>query len=256
MDMSRRHHDQIKSDTDIQRSIAWRVRSGFYTSDEIVETVAGSIVHNQTQRPGEQDTNISLSQAKRVIRPLLALEWARQLEPQQSWPRDQPTIADKIAKAFSSLERNHGVLARMNFTCCATCGIEEISEDRDEDTRGYVFFHEQDMEAVAMDGGELSLVFGSFSKSDKKNCAVGEVIARSLRRAGLKVEWEREAGKRIRVVCGEWKKRASEDEEVEDVGDVDFNSECLSTGESESELESDGVDGLEVEGLELDAGME
>ncbi|KAL3448038.1 hypothetical protein BJX65DRAFT_307323 [Aspergillus insuetus] len=258
MEMSRRHQDHIQSETDIQRAIAWRVRSGFNTSDEIVETVAGSILHIKMQAQGsaEQDTNISLSQAKRVIRRLLALEWAPQLERQQSWPRDQPTISDKITKAFSSLERNHGILARMNFTCCATCGIEEISEDRDEDTRGYVFFHEQDMEGVVVGGGELSLVFGSFTRSDKKNRAVGEVIVRSLRRAGAKVEWEGEAGKRIRVLCGEWRRRLPEEEEVEDVGDVDFDSECLSSGESESEMESDGVDDLEVEELELDAGME
>ncbi|KAL3491055.1 hypothetical protein BJX62DRAFT_205778 [Aspergillus germanicus] len=144
----------------------------------------------------------------------------------------------------------------MNFTCCATCGVEEISEDRDEDTRGYVFFHEQDMEGVAMDGGELSLVFGSFTRSERKNRAVGEVIVRSLRRAGVKVEWDGEARKRIRVVCGEWRKRAGEDEEVEDVGDVDFDSECLSSRGSESEMGSDGVDDHEVEELELDAGME
>jgi Fe-S oxidoreductase len=144
----------------------------------------------------------------------------------------------------------------MNFTCCATCGAEEISEDRDEDTRGYVFFHEQDLEGVAVGGGELSLVFGSFSKSDKRNRAVGEIIARSLRRAGVKVEWEGEAGKRIRVVCGEWRRRTGEEEEVEDVGDVDFDSECVSSGESESEMESDGIDDHEVEELELEAMME
>ncbi|CEL04179.1 hypothetical protein ASPCAL05310 [Aspergillus calidoustus] len=254
MDMSRRHQDRSESDADIQRSIAWRVRSGFYTSDEIVEIVAQPLPHNQAQTSGQP--HITISQARRAIRPLLALEWARQVERQQSWPRDQPTICDKIDKAFSSLQRNHGILARMNFTCCATCGIGEIAEDRDEDTRGYVFFHEQDMEGVAMDGRELSLVFGSFSRSEKKNRAVGEVIVRSLRRVGVKVEWEGEASKRIRVVCGEWRRRVPEDEEVEDVGDGDFDSECLSSGESESEMESDGVDDLEVKELELEASME
>ncbi|KAJ0423522.1 hypothetical protein BJY00DRAFT_310178 [Aspergillus carlsbadensis] len=251
MDMSRRHQGKIESDADIQRSISWRVRSGFYTPDEIVETVAESVFYNQSQGHGKP--HVTLSEIKRAIRPVLAHEWARQLERQQSWPRDELTISERIAKAFSSLERNHGILARMNFTCCTTCGIDEVSEDRDDDTCGYVFFHEQDMEGVAMNGGELSLVFGSFTRSERKNCAVGEVIVRSLRRAGVRVEWEGDAGKRIRVLCGEWRRRVPAEEDAEDIGDGDFDSECVSSGESESGTESDGVSDLEVEELEFDA---
>ncbi|KAL2802874.1 hypothetical protein BJX63DRAFT_425737 [Aspergillus granulosus] len=152
-------------------SITWRVKSGFYTSDETIET------------------------------------------------------------AFSSLERNHSILARMNFTCCQTCGIDEISGDQDEDSRGYVFFHKQDTEGVTLNGEDLCLAFGSFKKSEKRNRAVGEVIVRSLKRGGLRVEWEGNMGRRITVHREEWRRRIGEDEEVEDVSDEDFNSEFLSSGE-------------------------
>ncbi|KAL2837467.1 hypothetical protein BJY01DRAFT_251427 [Aspergillus pseudoustus] len=233
----------MEIDADARRFITWRVRSGFYTSDEIVDTVAQWIVDEQPET--------TLSQAKRAIRPIVGLEWAGQLERQQSWPRDQPTISDKLSKAFASLERNHGILARMNLACCQTCGIAEISGDSDEDTRGYVFFHAQDTETVALEGGDLSLAFGSFTKSERRNRAIGDVTVKSLRRAGLSVEWDGDAAKRITVHCEQWRRRIGEDEEVQDVGDEDFDTECFSSDESDSALESVGISDVEAEEMGL-----
>ncbi|KAH7176144.1 hypothetical protein EDB81DRAFT_596947, partial [Dactylonectria macrodidyma] len=181
----------------------WRVRSGFYTSDEIVTTIAELIT--------DETLGITLRRAKRAVRLVVAAEWVAQLERQQAWP-PEPTISDKLAKAFSSLERNRKILARMNLTCCQTCGVEEISGDRDDDSRGYVFFHEQDTEGVIA-GGDLALAFGSFTKSEKKTRDVGDIIARSLRRAGLRVEWKQDTGRRIMVRCAEWRRRFEEDED-------------------------------------------
>ena len=44
--------------------------------------------------------------------------------------------------AFEELE-DQGITARMDFTCCGTCGSTEIWSEIEDDseTKGYVFFH-------------------------------------------------------------------------------------------------------------------
>lgn len=206
-----------------QRSISWRVRSGFYTSDEIIDLVVD-------QASTEQNT--LRSKAKRIIRPFLAAEWSAQLERQQAWPPGD-TISDKLTKAFECLERRHKIIARMNFTCCQTCGISEAFGEADEDdVTGYVFFHEQDTEYL-VDGGVLSLRFGSFTKSKRKNERVGNIIVKSLRSAGLRASCGNDVG--ILVEFEEWRRRLCEDEEVEDVADDDFDSDFVS--ESDGDME-------------------
>lgn len=225
-------------DPGAEESIAWRIRWGFYTSDEIVAAIAESITH-------EPSSGITLQTAKRAIRPVVVTEWQAQLEIQKSWPGES-TVSDKLTRAFSSLERNHNILARMNFTCCQTCGVAEPSGDRDDHTRGYGFIHEQDTEHV-VDGGDLCLTFGSFTKPDRKTRDVGGIIVRSLRRARLRVKWEMDPGKRTKVCCGEWRRGFQEDEEMKDVADDDFDSDCVRSGESESDPEPDTYLDLELD---------
>lgn len=143
----------------------------------------------------------------------------------------------------------------MNFTCCRTCGISEAYGEADaDDVNGYVFFHEQDTEDV-VEGGELRLRYGSFTKSKRKNEHVGDVIVKSLRRAGLRVSWANDGG--IVVECDEWRRRLCEDEDVEDVADDDFDSDCVSDDVDMEDMtdegfDSDCVSGLDGVGLESD----
>ncbi|KAK3192872.1 hypothetical protein K4F52_001229 [Lecanicillium sp. MT-2017a] len=211
-------NDQEALRADRRNDIRWRVQSGFYTADEIIHHFA---------------EGMTLSEAKKKVRSVVADEWAMQLEAQQTWPPG-PTVSDKVATAFDSLERNHKILARMNCACCNSCGIAELGEDRDSDTRGYVFFHEQTTESV-MDDGDLYLAYGSFSKSVRRNREVGETIVRSLRRAGLRVEWSGDEGRKILVRCGEWRRRLDGDDELEDIRDDSFDSDCMSSSEEEDE---------------------
>lgn len=238
MDPSHDHEQEeaFQLNIETKNSIIWRVRSGFYTCDEIVASTAESIA-DETQ-------GITPQRASRAVRAVVAAEWAAQLERQQAWPPDESTISEKLANAFSSLERNHKILARMNFTCCQTCGAQALSEDRDDDSRGYVFFHEQHTEGVVASsglggsgGGVLPLVYGSFTRSEKKTHEVGDIIVKSLRRAGLRPEWTRETGRVIKVRCDEWRRRLEGDEDLEDVADDDFDPDCVMMSSSESELE-------------------
>jgi hypothetical protein len=206
-----------------RHGIRWRVQSGLYNADEIIH----HFVEDLTL------TGMTLPEANKKVRSIVAEEWAAQLEAQQTWPLG-PTVSDKVATAFDSLERNHKILARMNCGCCNTCGIAELREDNDDDTRGYVFFHEQATESV-LDCGYLYLTFGSFSKSVRRNREVGGTIVRSLRRAGLRVEWSGDERGKILVRCGEWRRRLDDDDELEDILDDSFDSDCMSSSEEEDE---------------------
>ncbi|KAI9147565.1 hypothetical protein HJFPF1_12591 [Paramyrothecium foliicola] len=218
-------------------AISWKVRSGFYTSDEIVEEVVYNVSH---EFPGLPEKEV-----RRAVRCHVAAEWATQLERQRSWPATI-TSSDKVLKAFDSLERNHKILARLNFTCCQTCGIEELQEESEDDSHGYVFFHHQDTENV-VSTGNLHLCFGSFTKSERKNQQVGNTIVKSLRRAGLGVEWAGDTDRRIVVRCGEWRRKLREDEEVEDIEDDNFDPDDISSLESDADTEPDTYSDLNMD---------
>lgn len=214
----------MEVDADARRLITWQIKSGFFTADEIIETVEDYLIDSQPDK--------TPSQAQDAIRPIVEHEWTSQLERQKSWP-DEPTISEKLSKAFSSLERDHRILARMNFACCQRCGVSELSGESDEDTRGFVFFHAQDTETMA-EGGDVLLSFGSFTKSEERTRAVGDVIAKSLRRAGLSVEWEGDTKKRMVVHCDEWRRRIREDGEVDsDFSDGSDTAEPVRTSDDE-----------------------
>ncbi|KFY13682.1 hypothetical protein V492_03099 [Pseudogymnoascus sp. VKM F-4246] len=211
----------------LEYGIIWRVKSGFYTMDELVYQTSLSIDSN--------DTTVAHNKAREIIIP----HWEKQLLAQQSWSANERTVSDKLTQAFDSLERNHKILARMNFACCRTCAISELAGDCDEDeTRGYVFFHEQITEGLVK-GGNVDLYFGSFTRSERKNIDVGKRVVGSLRKAGLRVEWEGDPGQPIVVRCDEWRRRLQEDE---DYGDGDYDDGEWEEEEDEEEWEEDEED--------------
>lgn len=105
--------------------------------------------------------------------------------------------------AFDELE-DAGIVARENFACCARCGHGEIRAEMDEDSRGYVFFHQQRTEAAVRDG-LLYLYFGAGKSHDAVHVAQ-EVVGR-LRDEGLPVEWNGDADAAILVEPILWRKR-------------------------------------------------
>ena len=110
----------------------------------------------------------------------------------------------RLARAFAALAGDK-VLARMDFTCCQTCGHAEIHDERgparDED--GYAFFHQQDTERIA--DGRLHLAYGTFGPAVPAEAVAGRVVER-LRAAGLGVVWDGSASSRIEVAVGDWRR--------------------------------------------------
>ncbi|WP_432888615.1 DUF6891 domain-containing protein [Kribbella sp. CA-245084] len=136
--------------------------------------------------------------------------WHARLAEQQHWPAR--TDADNLGAAFAELEAA-GVVARMNFTCCQTCGSTEIFDERpaDRPSTGYVFFHSQDAERLADDAADLFLAYGAFDVPEAewpdRVTAVGHQIADVLRAHALPVTWNGSSNQRIQVGPLTWQRR-------------------------------------------------
>ncbi len=149
------------------------------------------------------------------------LHRARLLQ-QAEWADEQPRT--NLDSAFEELTEA-GIIARMNFTCCGTCGTAEIDEERDESRhwRGYVFFHQQDTETLVQEG-YVYLNYGIFAPegfdeeayeklsdedkqaiylADHKAVIEDDVVPR-LARHGLDVEWDGNHRTRILLRNAQW----------------------------------------------------
>ncbi|MDH6704351.1 hypothetical protein P3T27_001052 [Kitasatospora sp. MAA19] len=175
------------------------IRCGFQDPDEIAESLVEVL----------DDQGLTQEEAERIVAPL----WAERLAEQASWPAT--TDVDRLAAAFDALEEE-GVVAAMDFTCCAGCGYAEIGGEADEGSHGFVFFHQQDTEAAA-DGRGLMLRYGGFHTgeeaaevSERRTAEVGRAVVAALEAAGLPVEWDGSPHTAIRVTPLEWLNRLPE----------------------------------------------
>jgi hypothetical protein len=147
----------------------------------------------------EGDLGLVHSQARRIV----AAAWQERLAEQQTWP--ERTDADAAEEAFAALEAQN-IVARTDFTCCATCGHTEIGAEVGPDSLGYVFFHHQSTEGVVRDG-RLWLYFGACGPDREQDAVVGRKITDALAAAGLPVSWNGNGLSAIVVGPITWRKR-------------------------------------------------
>ena len=103
--------------------------------------------------------------------------------------KDAKKIARRIDEAFAAL-REHGFFAKANHTCCMSCGLAQIPEDKE---MAYVFYHMQDLENLK-DAGLCYLAWGG-NDGEK----LGHTICDTIRAVGLEVEWNGSESDRIAV---------------------------------------------------------
>ena len=103
--------------------------------------------------------------------------------------KDAKKIARRIDLAFAAL-RDKGFFAKANHTCCQSCGLADIPEDKE---MAYVFYHAQDAERLK-DDGVCYLAWGG-----KVGEKFGHTICDTIRSAGLEVDWNGSEHTRIAV---------------------------------------------------------
>ncbi|MGC5165328.1 DUF6891 domain-containing protein [Luteimicrobium sp. DT211] len=173
----------------------------------------------------------------RPSRTVASVRRARLAE-QESWAG--ASDHDRLVEAFRTLGEM-GIVGRMAFACCQTCGTAEIDDERTADPDawpeaypwrewGYTFFHEQDADRLATEPADLYLTFSTwrpapglapelltrarngdddarrevFRESDAR---VGQQVADAVRRVGLEVDWSGDPAQRIAVRVDRWRRR-------------------------------------------------
>ena len=113
---------------------------------------------------------------------------AAHVRDQAQWP--EMTDCDRLDAAFAELD-GLGILARQHYSCCGTCGSNDIRIELGEVTaaRGFTFFHIQDTEHAV--GGEfLYLSYGSATADRTDAVAIGREVVDTLSRHGLRPSWD------------------------------------------------------------------
>lgn len=128
-----------------------------------------------------------------------------------------------LIEAFVAM-RKSGLIAKMNFSCCSTCGgyelttkIEEKLEDavargkelekEKEKIKGVVFFHRQD--AARRNAGEPFMIrYGdvdsqAFGKVGLDTAEVGVMVMKVLAENGVKATWNGDPNTCIEVAAGQ-----------------------------------------------------
>jgi hypothetical protein len=145
----------------------------------------------------------------------------------------------RLERAFARLAEQ-GLVCRMDFTCCGTCGMAEIDDERTPrsdvaegeypyEEWAYTFFHQQDSERLADPDAVLYLAYSAFrlapgidpdlvdraragdrvarqEVSALTDTRVGEIVRDALAAEGLVVDWSGSATQRIAVRVPEWRK--------------------------------------------------
>lgn len=100
--------------------------------------------------------------SRSFLRPIFATVLQARREQLKSIPKDKRKTS--LDLAFADLEKQ-GVIAKQNFSCCVTCAPGEIesyrSEMKNQNQKGYVYFHKQDAESL-FENGSTYLGFGVF----------------------------------------------------------------------------------------------
>lgn len=183
---------------EIEEYVRELIRRGYDGRAQLAEDAEEWLVDGD-ERP------VSAAQAQAIVDRL----WLERVEEQAGWVGE--TDPERITAVFAGLD-GRGIVARENFTCCRACGLAEIGAERAEDdtraVRGFVFFHAQCTEAVAVGGG-LSLYYGGFDGSEETTAAVGREVTAALSQGGLSVTWDGSPGSAIDVTGLDWRKRLS-----------------------------------------------
>jgi hypothetical protein len=188
----------IQQTLDRMRKYIYRQIAAGFAAEDKIRDIAVEVYSD------EQPAAELLPYAKRFVEDAVAAH----LQDQADW--ENVTDYDRLTKALEDLE-NQGIVSRQNFSCCGTCGADEIIDEMEEaktkgkKVRGYAFFHEQDTEH-AVEGKGLYLSYGSIRRNPLSEIIIGYQVVKTIRRHGLITKWNGNLLTRIHVQI-DWKRR-------------------------------------------------
>ncbi|MBA8809900.1 hypothetical protein FHX71_003876 [Promicromonospora sukumoe] len=177
----------------VRQQVRAMVRAGFTPFDRVLQAADEML---------ESDAGKSLRAAAGEA---ARQEWQARVVEQASWADEGSYPA--LATAFADLE-SLGVVARMSFACCNTCGATEIHDEADPngpEPLGYTFFHSQEADRLGDTPGDLFLSFGGFDETPA--AVIGDIVATTVARHGFDVDWAGDAGAKVQVRVPDWRKR-------------------------------------------------
>jgi len=179
-------------------------RGGFETEASTLETILDEYLN-----PDEIDP-----EDRRWVEAEVARAFARKRADEVTWPLE--TDFDRLAIAFDTLDAS-GIIALHKAGYTRSDGISDAAEidhqrrERGRASRGFVFYHGQDVEAVVFDRG-LYLAFGAFDDRDGTTAAIAAEIVAAVEAQGLRTHCEGDVGTRILVHPIHWLKRSPSDD--------------------------------------------
>ena len=124
---------------------------------------------------------------------------------------EKPTDFDRLVKSFDKLNKNKIVsLHRAGYT--KSDGEEDCSEIISElkeigiNTKGYCYYHTQDLERAIGEEKMLFIGFDSYNRDDKLAKEVAEKIIEVLTDNGFRTKWNGSIDTRIEILNINWKK--------------------------------------------------
>lgn len=179
-------------------------RGGFESRASTLETILDEYLGPDTVDPED----------RRWVEAEVARAFAEKRADEATWPLE--TDFDRLAVAFDALDAR-GIIALHCAGYTRSDGISDAAEvyhqrrERGRASRGFVFYHGQDVEAVLVDRG-LYLAFGAFDERDETMAAIAAEIVAAVEAQGLRTEWDGDVGRRILVHPIRWLKRSPSDD--------------------------------------------
>lgn len=179
--------------------------AGFCSFDEVVEIVSELL-------EDDLDPDDAGGLTTDDLRTQLAKLWDARVAEQAAW---DVSDADRLTDAFAELEVG-GIIARMNYACCGTCGHYEIATierpawSGATPATGYVFFHQQAGERIA--DGDVYLGHAAFTDGLDEAAATavelgnGRRIVEVLTAHGLSASWTGSMAQNIHVALPDWRR--------------------------------------------------
>jgi hypothetical protein len=185
-------------DDGLERAVTAMVRSGFYSTNEIIEFFS-EIASD------DPDAGLNPDTVDEDVRQIATIAMAALERAVPGWP--EKTDNDKLTLAFQRLNEA-GIRAVENYGYEASdCG-ELYSEIRGvQQWWGYCFYHNQDLVRAVL-GGPLGIRFSAAvnQPTDDDNRGVGKTVVDVMRAEGLQAEWNGDPHRVISVTL-EWQRR-------------------------------------------------